>query len=459
MKTHAGDLTQGGILKNILMVAIPIVGTQMLQMAYNLTDMFWLGRMENSVTAVAASGIAGMFMWLGAALMVIGSVGAEIGVSQNLGSGNRQAAQDYAQTAGRISLVLGSLYGLVLITLAEPLISLMQVREADVFQNACNYLRIVGLGEPFVYLSAAITSSFNGAGKSRLSFSANATGLVVNMTLDPLMILGLGWGVKGAAIATMIAQAIVCGMLIVFAKRHPQRSFENYRVFGKIDASRVRQILSWSLPLVLESAAFTLLAMVVTGMVSSSYGADAVAVQRVGSQIESISWLVGGGISSAIAAFIGQNYGARKWARIRRGYRISLATMLIWEFGAMLLLAFGGRFLFSLFLSEPPHLVDMGARYLFILAGCQLHMALEGTCGGTFRGMGKTLPPSIASIASNLARPFLCWALAQRIGLEGFWLGIMLSAMLRGTVMFVWFTIYLRKVPTQDELAPVLDLA
>ena len=92
MSVHSGDLTQGGILKKILLVAVPIMGTQLLQMTYNLTDMFWLGRLPQSVTAVAASGLAGMFLWLGMALLIFGRLGAEIGVSQNLGAGNPAAA-------------------------------------------------------------------------------------------------------------------------------------------------------------------------------------------------------------------------------------------------------------------------------------------------------------------------------------------------------------------------------
>ncbi len=456
MKAQHMDLTQGGILKKIMLVAMPIMGTQLLQMTYNLTDMFWLGRMEDSVAAVAASGLAGMFLWLGMALLIIGRTGAEIGVSQNLGAGDRAEALQYAQGGVRMALVLGVVYGLVLVTLSWQLVGLLQVQEADVHAGAASYLRIAGIGIPFTYVSASVTGGLNGAGNSRLGFWANATGLAVNMVLDPLMILVWGWGVRGAAIATVIAQAIVCVLLVTLAKRHPTRPFDGFRVFGPFSGERSRQILKWSVPVAVESAAFTMLAMVVTGMVSSSFGASAVAVQRVGSQVESLSWLIGGGFSSAVAAYMGQNYGAGKWRRIRRGYRLSLGVMLGWMAIVTLILVFAGRWLFSLFLREPPHLVDMGAEYLLILSGCQLFMALEGTCAGTFRGVGKTLPPSIASIASNLLRPALCWALAQRMGLNGFWLGITLSAALRGTMMFIWFSIYQRKLPHEDGAKPAV---
>jgi len=459
MASDSYDLTRGGILKKLLQVAVPIMGTQLMQMAYNLTDMFWLGRTEHSVVAVAASGLAGMYLWLSMALMMFGRMGSEIGTSQNLGGGDVASSRGYAQDSSRIALILGIFYGLVLVVLAKPLVSLLQVNDLTVFDNTCDYLRIVGVGIPLTYVSAAITGVFNGAGNSRLSFRANAVGLLVNMILDPLMILVWGWDVKGAAIATVIAQGTVCALFIIFIKRHPNRPFEQFHILGPIEPARLRQIIRWSLPVAVESGAFTALAMVVTGMVSSWYGETAVAVQRVGSQIESLSWLIGGGFSSAVTAFAGQNFGARKWERIRKGYHISLVSLLVWEGIVTILLIFGGRFFFSLFLREPAEILDMGATYLRILAGCQLFMALEGACAGTFRGIGQTLPPSLCSIASNCVRPFLCWWFAQWMGLNGLWMGIMVSATLRGAMMFIWFTLYKRRLPRADKDEPGISVS
>lgn len=452
MSRNKHDLTQGSIFKNLLKVAVPIMGTQLMQMAYNLTDMFWLGRTEESVVSVAASGLAGMYMWLSMALLMIGRMGSEIGTSQNMGRGDEEAAKGYAQDSMRMALILGIFYASVLIIFAEPLVALLRVKDPGVFQKTCDYLRIVGLGIPLTYVSASITGMFNGAGNSRMTFLANAVGLVVNMMLDPLMIIVWGWDVKGAAIATVIAQGTVCTLFVLFIKRHPHRPFKHFRIFGRLDSTRVKQILRWSLPISVESGAFTALAMVVTGMASAWYGETAVAVQRVGSQIESMSWLIGGGFSSAVTAFVGQNYGARKWSRIRQGYRISLFTLLTWEVIVTFLLIFGGRFFFSLFLNDPPEILDMGETYLRILAGCQIFMALEGACSGAFRGMGRTLPPSLISISSNLIRPFLCWWLAQWMGMNGLWLGITLSASLRGIMMFVWYTRSERQLPKVDEV-------
>lgn len=150
---------------------------------------------------------------------------------------------------------------------------------------------------------------------------------------------------------------------------------------------------------------------------------------------------MGGGFASAITAFVGQNYGARQWDRIRRGYRISLGVLFSWEIIVTILLFFGGRFFFALFLREPPEILDMGATYLKILAACQIFMALEGASSGVFRGVGQTLPPSVCSIGSNILRPILCWLFSLWLGLIGMWIGLTVSAVLRGLSMFIWFTI------------------
>lgn len=419
------------------MVAIPIMGTQLLQMTYNLTDMFWLGRMEDATTAVAASGMGGQFLWLSMALMMFGRMGAEIGVSQSLGRGEPGEAERYARMSTWMALVLGALFGGALAAFTDPLIGLFGIQEMEVRAASVTYLRIAAIGIPMTYMTGAITGAFNGAGNSRLSFICNAVGLVVNMILDPVMIFALGWGIAGAAVATVLAQGVVCALFVVFMKRHPARPLPGFRFRGKYEPAAVRQIGRWASPIALESGAFTLLAMVVTSMLAQ-YSADAIAVQRIGSQIESMSWLIGGGFSSAVTAFVGQNYGARRMDRIRSGFRISLSWLLAWEVLVAAILFFLGGPLYSVFISDPG-IQSMGITYLKILAFCQVFNALEGACAGTFRGMGQTVPPSVCSIASNLLRPVFCWTLSRWLGLNGLWWGIALSASLRGLAMAVWY--------------------
>jgi Na+-driven multidrug efflux pump len=177
-------------------------------------------------------------------------------------------------------------------------------------------------------------------------------------------------------------------------------------------------------------------------------GASAQSVMRVGGQIESLSWLIGGGFATAVTAYTGQNFGAGKWDRIHKGRRISILAMSVWGMFVTLALFFFGENLFSVFLRDPPELVRMGGVYLRILAFCQLAMCLESMSSGILRGLGKTLPPSIISISANVLRVPLAYFLSRTaLGLEGIWIGVTVGAVLRGFAMFAWMQFYTRKKP------------
>ncbi|MCL2703446.1 MAG: MATE family efflux transporter [Defluviitaleaceae bacterium] len=444
------DLTQGGIMRKLLLVAVPIMSTQLLQMSYNLTDMFWLGRLSSD--AVAASGTAGMYLWLSMAFLLFGRMGSEIGVSQSMGKNDSAKAQKYAQNAICLAAVLGLGYGLLCIFGSDMLISFFGIREAHVARDAADYLSITGFGIPLAFVSYAITGTFNGSGNSRIPFLAHSVGFITNMALDPLFIFGLDMGVRGAAVATVIANIVCLSLMVLSLKKSKGRPFAEFRFFVKPCRDIMKQIFRWSFPISCESLLFTFLSMIITRIVfiSPFGGADAQSVMRVGSQIESLSWLIGGGFGSAVTAFTGQNFGAGKWPRIHKGRQISVLVMSCWGVAVTLALYFFGRELTGIFLAEE-HLRDMGATYLRILAFCQLPMCVEAVSAGILRGMGKTLPPSIISTGSNILRVPLAYALSlTALGLNGIWIGVTVGAVLRGAGMFVWCRIDAAKRPKNE---------
>ncbi|MDR0878222.1 MAG: MATE family efflux transporter, partial [Treponema sp.] len=430
------SLTEGGIIKKLLFVAIPIMGIQFMQMAYNLTDTFWLGRVGSD--AVAASGAAGMYMWLSFGFILIGRMGAEIGVSQSLGRGDKKGALAFCQNSIFIAVLLGLLYGLAMIFLKNELIGFFKFRETVVAKDAADYLAIVGFGMPIVFVSAVVSGTFTASGNSRIPFIMNGVGLVLNVFLDPFFIMYLDMGIRGAAIATVIAQVISSACLIAALVFFKDRPFEKFSFKIRPDKEKLIQIFKWAIPISLESLFFCFLSMV-TSRIEASFGANVVAVGRVGSQLESLTWLIGGGFGSALVAFIGQNYGAEKWDRIHRGVRISAIMMLIWGSLATVFLVTVGRKLFSLFLPDPA-LIALGWWYLRVLAFCQLPMTMEAVFAGAFKGMGRTIPPSLTSIICNILKPVFAYIFSRTsLGLYGIWIGVSLSDTLRGIIIFIWY--------------------
>jgi putative MATE family efflux protein len=329
------------------------------------------------------------------------------------------------------------------------LIGFFNIQDPAVAVSTKNYLFIVSLGLPFTYVNAAIVGSFNASGNSRTPFLANCVGLVTNIILDPVMIFPLGMGVMGAALATLIAQIINCGVCVYAILCTKNRPFARYRFFVKPDKPTLRQLFAWSLPIAVEGTFFPMMAMI-TSRFEAGFGTNAMAAGRVGSQVESLTWLIGGGFGSALTAFIGQNFGAGKWTRIRRGFRLSLIVMIVYGAAVSLLLFFGGRILFGIFLSEPE-VLGLGATYLKIFALCQVFTCIESVAASTFRGIGKTLPPSACSVVFNIVRVFFAYGLSQTsLELNGVWLGISIVSSLRGLAVFIWYTGAARKLPQAD---------
>ena len=439
MKTASNtgyDLTEGGILKKLLKVAVPIMGTQVMAMAYNLTDLFWLGRVGSG--AVAAAGAGGMYMWLSFGFLLIGRMGAEIGVAQSLGRGEKETALAYSRNAMVIALALGILFGLAAICFSRPMIGFFNFREKEIAGAAADYLFLTGFSMPIAFVSGVVTGTYNASGNSRTPFILNSLGLLLNVILDPVFIYVMDMGVRGAAIATIISQTVSGSFLLgalLFFKDHP---FERYFSFFRIEWKKIIRLLKWALPIGIESILLCFLSMVTT-RVETSFGAAAVAVSRVGSQLEALSWLIGGGFGSALVAFIGQNFGAGKQERIRRGVRISLFVMTVWGSFVTLFLIIPGPFVFTVFISDPE-LVSLGRTYLYILAICQLPMNLEAVGSGAFKGTGRTIPPSLVSAVANTAKPILAWLLSRTsLGLYGVWIGVTITAFIRGVWICIWY--------------------
>ena len=178
-----------------------------------------------------------------------------------------------------------------------------------------------------------------------------------------------------------------------------------------------------------------------------------IAVQKVGSQIEAISWMTAGGFQTAMATFVGQNYGAKQWPRVFRGYFSGMTIMSIIGILTSLLLIFAARPLFSIFVPGEEETIMYGIVYLRILGLSQLFMCIESTTAGAFNGLGKTVPPSIVGILFNGLRvPAALFLSSTSLGLNGVWWAISISSIFKGMVLTTWYLIMLKKNPETQSL-------
>ena len=233
-------------------------------------------------------------------------------------------------------------------------------------------------------------------------------------------------------------------------KRRPEL-FSGLKLLKKPDGAYIKRIVKLGLPVAVQSGFFTLIAMMIARIIAQ-WGTLPIAVQKVGSQIESISWMTAGGFQTAMSTFIGQNYGAKKWERIYKGYFVGLGIVSIIGVFATVLLIFGARPIFSLFIPEEEA-IRHGVVYLEILGISQLGMCVEIVTAGAFIGHGQSLPPSVVGIVFNLLRiPGALLLSSTTLGLEGVWWAISISSICKGLVLVVWHILFLKKSPEMSSL-------
>jgi putative MATE family efflux protein len=439
-------LTEGRILKKLIILALPIMGTSFIQMAYNLADMLWVGGLGSR--AVTAVGTAGFFTWFAFAFITIPQIGAAVGIAQSVGRKDEEETKIYIRHTVQMAVIFALLYGAAIFIFRKQFIGFFNLNDDYIINNASNFLGIISVGMVFFFLPPVLTAIFNGHGDSKTPFKINTIGLVIAITLDPLLIFGVGpfprLEVAGAAIATIFAQ-FVATAIYIFIIRKKTNYFTGINFLQKPDWKHMSKIVKFGLPVSLQSGAFTLIAMVIARILSN-WGSTPIAVQSVGSQIESISWMTAGGFQTALAAFVGQNFGAKKWDRIYKGYFTAIGIISVIGLVTSMLLIFIPGPIFSIFIREE-NVVKEGIVYLQIVGVSQFFMCIEITTAGAFNGLGKTVPPSLNGVVFNALRIPVAILLSAGLGLSGVWWSLSLSSIMKGLVLTSWFIIFLSKHP------------
>jgi len=440
------NLTEGNISAALTKLALPIMGTSFIQMMYNLTDMMWLGRLHTK--AMAAAGTAGFFMWFGMSLVLISQIGVSVGVAQAFGREDMDAVRKNISNGIKLDLFIGIIYSLLLIIFRHEIIAFFRLGDIETIDMATSYLLIIAVGFIFHFINPIYSAIFNASGNSITPFIISSVGLVTNMVLDPVMIFGMGiipaMGIKGAALATVIAQLIVTAIYFIVSRKN-ELLFSNLDFFRLPDMDYIRKIFKLGFPAFLQSGAHAAISMVLTRILAQ-WGPTPVAVSSLGAQIESLSWMTAEGFSTAISAFVGQNYGARDYKRVKKGYYSGLRIVGFIGIIASLLLIFAGEPIFSLFTPEDALAIAQGKIYLRILGFCQFFITIEIASAGGFNGIGRTHIPAITGIVFNFLRIPGAYILgATALGMTGVWWSMSISSILKGLVLTPLFIYTLKK--------------
>lgn len=438
MAASKGNLTSGSIPAVLTKLAMPIVAASLLSTAYSITDMVWIGNLGGSV--LAGVGIGSMFVWLSQGLSMIPKMGGQVLLAQELGRDNEGRAREYAEAALRMTVLFGVLFGGFCIAFAPMLVSLWGLNDPMAIQSARIYMQVTCGLVIFSYLGQVLTGLYTAQGNSGVPLKANFVGLVLNMVLDPLLILGKGglprMETLGASLATILAQAVVVAVLVadIYWSKHGENILRQVRLFGRSDHRCVREVFRIGIPSAIQSVVYCLISMCLS-KIAGSFGDTAIGVQRVGAQIEALAWNIANGFAAALNAFCAQNYGAGKMNRVREGYHISCVMIVIWSG-----MVAGAFFLFPEAISgaffHTPEEIYMCAVYLQILGAGTIFNCVEILGVGAISGLGNTGLCSMISVVLTGARiPIAMGLSGTALGVNGIWWAFSITSILKG-IMF-----------------------
>ncbi|WP_254279601.1 MATE family efflux transporter [Haloarcula marina] len=463
------DLTEGPLLRPLLALSLPLVGTQLLQVAYNLVDTFVVGQLGDGAVAALTYSLPFIFLTisLGSGLTVAGTVL----VSQHRGAGNDDRVREVAGQTIAVTAVVSGLLSLVGFGLAPTLLPYIGTTPGTaIHAMAVEYTRIVFAGTTFMFGAFAFQAILRGWGDTKTPMYLMLGSVVANAVLDPFFVLGFrdnvvfslvglgglestlyaitgfaGMGVSGAAIATVIARggAALAGFWLLFSGRLGLAvSLSDLRP----DEETVRKILDVGGPAGLERSADSLAYTGMTVLVAM-VGTEAVAAYGVGNRINTLVYLPAVGLAQGVETAVGQNLGADEAGRARRA-----VLMAVGLGGGVFLLASAAAFAFAAAIvaaffdvsRTAPEVLSVGADYFRIIGPTYVFMGLFHLLNAAFRGAGSTRTALGFSIASQWffrIPPTLVLITAVGMGAAGVWWGIAFSHVAAAALVAVWFLV------------------
>ncbi|MER8637128.1 MATE family efflux transporter [Mesorhizobium sp. M1365] len=424
-RRQTGDLTSGPIPRTLLLFALPVLGSNVLQSLNGSINAVWVGRFlgEAALTATSNANLV-LFLILGTVFGI--GMAATILVAQSVGARDLPEARRIVGTSATFFFLVSVVFAVCGWIWVDAILDALGT-PADALPLARSYLRIIFLAVPMMNLLSFVMTVLRGAGDSRTPFLFMALAVMLDVALNPLLILGIGpfpeLGIAGSATSTLIGQtvSVVAILIVLYARKHPLRLAGANLALLRPDPALLRIVVFKGVPMGLQMIVVSAAALTVMGMVNS-YGSQVAAAYGIAAQLWTYIQMPALAIGAAVSSMAAQNVGARRWDRIGRiatsgvGFNLVLTGMLV-----ALLFVFD-RAVLSLFLGSDSAAIDIAthinkiASWSFILFGITIVLF------ATVRATGAVMPPLIILVISVLlVRTSFAYFFRSVIGEEALW--------------------------------------
>lgn len=388
------DILTGSIPKQLLAFFLPIWFGTLFQQLYNTADTLIVGNFVGT-QALAAVGATGPFVNLLVGLFVGLCSGAGVVVSQSFGARDYEAVDRQVHTALVFSVVIGAVLTAAGLLTAEPMMRLMGTPE-EILDASTLYLRLYFLGmiPQILYNTGTYILRAIGDSKRPLYFLIAAS--LVNIVLDVVFIAALGWGVAGAALATVLSQVASAVLTLRCVAGSEGMPWQISLHKMKMETAILGAICTIGIPAAAQSAMYNVSNMVIQSCMNS-FGTDTIAAWGVYGKIDFVFWMTINSLGIAITTFVGQNFGARQYDRVRNGVRVCMGMAA----GLTLLVSvsfyLGAEPLFRVF-TQDNSVVAVGVQMMHVLTPVYLTYISIEVLSGALRGCGDVRVPTLITV-------------------------------------------------------------
>jgi putative MATE family efflux protein len=421
----AGDLTSGPIARTLLMFSLPVLGSNALQSLNGSVNAVWVGRFlgESALTATSNANLV-LFLILGTVFGI--GMAATIFVAQSVGAHDLAEARRIVGTSASFFFLISAVLAICGWLWVDAILERLGT-PADAMPLARVYLRILFIAVPAMNLLTFVMTVLRGAGDSRTPFLFMALAVVLDTTLNPLLIRGTGpfpeLGIAGSAMSTLIGQlvSVVAILVMLYIRRHPLRLAGADLALLLPDPALLRLLVFKGVPMGLQMIVISAAALTIMGLVNS-YGSRVAAAYGIAAQLWTYVQMPALAIGAAVSSMVAQNVGARRWDRVDRITAAGVVFNLVLTGTLVTLLYLFDRAMLGLFLGSDDAAIAIAAHinntasWSFILFGVTVVLF------ATVRATGAVTPPLIILIVSVLLiRTGFAYAMRGVMDQEALW--------------------------------------
>lgn len=433
-----GDLTRGGITGTLLRFTLPMMAGSLLQQCYNIADTLVVGQCIGA-DALAAVGSAYTLMVFLISILLGLSIGSGTVFSLHYGAGNHSALRRSIFVSFVLIGAVTCVLNVAVFVWLDPILRLLQVPQ-DIYGMMRGYLWIIFCGIVFTFIYNFYAAMLRAVGDSVTPLWFLALSVALNIVLDLFFILQLDWGIEGAAIATVMAQGVASAGIVLYTwRKRPELRLHIGDM--RFDRGSLKEIVSFSTLTCVQQSVMNFGILMIQGLVNS-FGTAVMAAFAAAVKIDSFAYMPVQEFGNAFSTFIAQNFGAKRYGRIRRGVRSALLTTVIFSIIVSVLV-----FVFA----EPLMLIFVHPGETEILATGVEYLRIEGAfyCGigilfllyGYYRAVrkpGMSVVLTVISLGTRVALSYILAAIPS-VGVTGIWWSIPIGWLLADAVGMLYY--------------------